>query len=932
MFQKIKDWANKNWRKLKPKPYMSKGEKAWRYTAMGAIIAALSGSVLFFMLTVYAFATMPNPFSAFQDVNLTESTLIMDREGKVLYAIHGDENRESLDSLDKVSPWLAEATIAIEDDQFYDHFGIDIPAIFKAVLSEVGIGTPRGGSTITQQFARNFLLTLERSYTRKLQEILLSMVIELRFSKDEILLMYLNAIPYGNNSHGIQTAAERYFDKDAADLNLAESAVLASIPNKPTRYSPYGNYKHSTLFFEPTAEYLGDRKIDSEDDLEVDEWIRGLIGKTYDMPDGTKLYLRGRSDLVLERMEELGYITETEKTEALAAIQVLEFKDPSDNMGSAPHFVMWIKSILEEKYGADVVEQGGLKVYTTIDPEMQEAAKAAVENRKEFNKSNYNASNAALVSIHPQTGQILAMVGSADYLDDEIDGQVNMAISPRAPGSSFKPFIYSLAFLNRYSPATVLYDVETDFGNYKPKNYSGTFSGPVSMRYALGHSLNIPAIKAYFLAGQLEKVIPWVKKLGLDSIKSDGDYGPSIALGSAEVTPLELASGYSVFANAGVKVEVSPILKIENSDGEILEQWNEAELQKEEVVDPQVAFLINDVLSDPSVGLGGNIRIDALDNAAKTGTSTNTDGYPNNTWIAAYTPSFVTVVWTGNADGSAMSYSADGYSTSALVWKEYMNSILDKFEPTVWPRPEGIKEIAVSKASGKLPSANTPSDMITTEVFASFAIPTELDDSYQTVKVETISGRLATQYSPEEFVEERSFRNHRSILGDIWPSWQTAIDKWAAALGEETGNAPTEDASDIHNSETASNTPEVTITSPNSLSTADERSVDIEVEIQDEGNGMKEVVYLVDGVVQYHADSGDYSGTIRIPTNADEGAIVEVTAKVYDIYGYSGTSTIQIRVGEEDSDEDDEEDEEEETSAERKDKKKEDGILEALGL
>lgn len=897
MFQKIKDWASKNWRNLKPKPYMSKQEKAWRYSAMGAIIATLSGAALFFLLVVYAFATMPNPLTAFQDVNLTESTLIMDREGNVLYAIHGDENRESLEELDEVSPWLTEATIAIEDDEFYNHIGIDIPAIVKAVLSEIGIGTPRGGSTITQQFARNFLLTLDRSYTRKLQEILLALVIEVRFSKDEILLMYLNAIPYGNNSHGIQTAAERYFDKDAKDLNLAESAVLASIPNKPTRYSPYGNYKYSTLFFEPTAEYLGDRKIDSEDDLETEEWIRGLIGKTYDMPDGTKLYLRGRSDLVLERMEELGYITENDKTEALAAIQILEFKDPSDNMGNAPHFVLWVKSILEEKYGSAVVEQGGLKVYTTIDPEMQLAAKTAVENRKEFNKSNYNASNAALVSIHPQTGQILAMVGSADYLDDEIDGQVNMAISPRQPGSSFKPFIYSLAFLNQYSPATVLYDVETNFGNYKPKNYSGTFSGPVSIRYALGHSLNIPAIKAYFLAGELEKVIPWVKKFGFDSIKSDGDYGPSIALGTAEVTPLELASGFAVFANSGQRVETSPILKIENADGEVLEQWDESELQKEDVADPQVTFLINDILSDPSVGLGGNIRIDALDNAAKTGTSTNKDGNPNNTWIAAYTPSFVTVVWTGNADGSAMSYAADGYSTSALIWKEYMNGILDKFEPTVWPRPEGITEIAVSKASGKLPSPNTPSDMITTEVFASFSVPTEIDDSYQTVKIEKVSNRLATQYSPEEFVEERSFRIHKSILSEIWPTWQAAIDKWAEAQGEGE-KAPTEDASDIHNAETASNIPSLTIVSPNSLETIDGGNADIEVEIQEEGNGIKEVVYSIDGVVQYHATDGDYSGIVRFPSNAEPGAIVEVTAKVYDIYGYSGSSTIQLRVGE----------------------------------
>lgn len=900
-------------RKIRYNPFTSKREIIYdRFKKYFIYIVSAIG-ITGLGLLIYFSIGIPNPLKL-SEMNLTESTEIMDRNGGLLYAIHGDENRKSLDSLDEISPWLIEATIAIEDDEFYEHIGIDVPAIFKAVLSEAGIGSRRGGSTITQQFARNALLSQERSYKRKVQEILLSLMIELRFSKDEILLMYLNAIPYGSNAYGVALAAEKYFDKDPIDLSLAESAILASIPNAPTRYSPYGNYKYSSLNFELTEETLNGRKIDEESDLSEEEYVRGLIGKTFTLPDSSTFYIKGRSDLVLERMEELGMIDENDVEEALAEIQILEFKPYKETI-KAPHFVLWVKSLLEEKFGKDIVEQGGLKVYTTLDPDYQTSAETALANRKESNAANYNATNGALVSIHPQTGQILAMVGSADYFDDTIDGQVNMVTSARQPGSSFKPFIYSLAFLNQYSPSTILYDVETKFGPDTPKNYSGTFSGPVSIRYALGHSLNIPAIKAYFLAGQEESIIPFAKTFGFESVKEEGGYGYPLALGTAEVTPLELAGGFSVLANAGTRVEISPILKIENADGEVLEQWDESKIEKQEVLDPQVAFLINDVLSDSSVGLGPNIKIDSIDNAAKTGTSnkklSNGSILPNNCWIAAYTPNLVTVVWTGNANGDPMNLSADGYTTSAPIWKEFMNGILDKLEETSWPKPEGIKELAISKASGKLPGPETPSDMIATEVFASFAIPTEIDDAYQRLKVETISNKLATEYSPEEFVIEKLFRVHKSILAETWPTWQAGIDKWLEEELPDEEKAPDESADDIHNAATAANKPGITITSPLSLSEVSGKTKEIEVDISSFGNGLDEVVFLLNDQIQYHETSYPYTGTIRLPSNAKLGTIIEVTAKIYDIYGYSDSSSIQLKIVSEEKKE--EEDSEETT-------------------
>jgi len=866
---------------------MSKKERLLRYGAIGILGLFIVIAVLTFLYAVWVLFTF-NPGK----VAAKDSTLIYDREENLLYTIHGEENRESLDSLDQIAPSLVDATIAIEDDNFYHHIGIDIPALAKAFLSQLGIGTPRGGSTITQQLVKNSLLSSEQTYIRKYREIITALVLELKFSKDDILLMYLNEIPYGNNAYGIELAAKRYFGKDATELTLGESAILASIPKAPTRYSPYGNYKYSVLSFELTEENLQGRSIKGEEDLSTDEFTRGLLGTTFTLPDASTFYIKGRSDLVLDRMMDLGMITESEKTAALAEIQTIAFTDYKE-LDQAAHFVLWVKQQLEEKYGSEIVEQGGLKVYTTLDPDFQKGAEEAIAEQIESNTKTYGANNAALVSIQPQTGQILAMVGSADWGNSDIDGQVNMITSYRQPGSAFKPFVYSLALLNQYTAATVFYDVLTHFGSDTPKNFSGTFSGPLPMRQALGNSLNIPAAKAYFLAGEEQGIVPFVNKFGLD-LDPNHSYGYPLALGAAEVTPLEFAEAYGVFANGGYKVEPTAILRVEASDGQNLEQWDEKKVEKIQVLDPQVAYIINDILSDPSVNLGSAMYLSALDNAAKTGTSTDDDGYPQDGWIVAYTPTLVTIGWSGNANGDPMFSNGEAYFTIAPIWKNYMTKILNRLEPTEWVRPAGIKEVAISKASGKLPSQYTPSDMIRTEIFADFAVPSEQDDSYQVVKVENISGRLATPYSPADSIEEKTYRVHK----EDWINWQSDIDAWAETQGEE-GRPPTEYADDIHNAETAANIPELAITSPTSLSSlsSSERWHDVEVEILDTGNGIKEVQYLLDGDVKFHANEAPYTGRIPLPASAGEGTILELTAKIIDQYGYSSESTIQVRVG-----------------------------------
>lgn len=874
---------------------MSKKGKGIRGLMIVAITVLLAGTAWTFVYALWILVSF-NP----GEVGPKDSTLIMDREGNLLYTIHGEENRKSLESLEAISPYLVDATLAIEDDGFYHHIGVDIPALLKAVISQFGIGTPRGGSTITQQLVKNTILSPERSYIRKYREILISLVIEVKFSKDDILLMYLNEIPYGNNAYGIGLAAERFFDKKAEGLNLAESAVLASIPKAPTRFSPYGNYKYSVLSFELTEENLDGRVIEDESDLKEDEFTRGLIGTTFTLPDSSSFYVKGRSDLVLDRMVELGMITKKENEEALKEIQALTFIDYNE-LDTAEHFVLWVKQKLEEKYGAEVVEQGGLKVYTTLDPDFQKAAEEAIAERRETLNETFGATNAALISVQPQTGQILAMVGSADFNDESIDGQVNMVTSSRQPGSSFKPFVYSLALLNQYTTATVFYDVETHFGNWRPDNFDGKFWGPLTMRNALGKSRNIPAIKAYFLAGEQDAIIEHARKFGFsfDTIP-EGGYGPSLALGTAEVSPMEMAEGYSVFANGGMHVELSAILKVETAEGKILEQWDEKEVEKNQVVDEQVAYIINDILSDPNAGLGPNIYMEAIHNAAKTGTSNVQDkNLPNNNWVAAYTPTLVTVGWAGNADGSALKANGESYSTIAPIWKNYMSKVLERLEPTEWFRPTGIKEIAISKASGKLPSELTPSDMVTTEIFADFAVPTAVDDAYQIVKIETVSGRLATVYSPQDVVEERTYRIHK----ENWIDWQADIDKYAETLGEQE-KPPTDYANDIHNATTAVHIPQLAITSPGTLSTLDkdERLHDVTVEILEEGNGIKAVEYYVNDDLRYTANTLPYNGRITFPVTAQEGSVYEITAKAVDLYGYSSQSTIEVRLGDESSD------------------------------
>lgn len=566
--------------------------------------------------------------------NISQTSIIYDRTGEhILYEMHGEENRKVI-SHEEIPDDVRRATVASEDSDFYNHPGIDMKAILRALSADVASsGKEQGASTITQQLARNVFLSREKTFKRKFMEMVLAIKIERNFNKNEILDMYLNDIPYGSNAYGIQSASETFFGKDAKDLTLDEAALIAALPNATTFYSPYGNHTQDLI---------------------------------------------KRQRYILDRMSELKLIS-TDESEQAKKVDVLQKIAPFRQQIEAPHFVFYVKDQLEKMYGIDLLEQGGLKVYTTLDYDMQKTAEKAVQDGIVTLGKKYNASNAALTAVDPKTGQILAMVGSKDYFDKSIDGQVNVVISPRQPGSSFKPFAYATAFQNGYQPETILYDVPTNFGQdgsgqeYTPSNYDGNFHGLVTMRSALAMSLNIPAVKTLYLAG-IENTINLAHSMGISTLNEKNRYGLALVLGGGEVTLLDETSGFSVFANDGKRNAPTGVLKIIDSQGKA---FYNSQLDEKQVLDQQVARKINSILSDnsartPIFGSANKLVIPGKIVAAKTGTTQEF----HDAWTVGYTPSIATGVWVGNNNNDAMTAGADGSYVAAPIWNSFMSQVL----------------------------------------------------------------------------------------------------------------------------------------------------------------------------------------------------------------------------------------------------------------
>lgn len=846
-----------------------------------------------------------------EQLSAAQSTQIFDRNENLLYTVHGEENREQV-AIKNVSPYLLDATVAIEDDRFWTHSGFDILALGKVAMYEIfGMGAPRGGSTITQQYIKNTFLSAERTYTRKAKELILAIRLERVFEKEEILELYLNRIPYGNNAYGAQKAAEIYFDKDAKDLTLGESAILASLPQAPTRYNPYGNNKYSHLLKEFSADELQYRELESEFDLQIEEYARGLIGKHVELGNGQSIYIAGRSDIVLKRMYELEMISQEERKTALNEIQNITFNEYREAIAH-PHFVLYIKEILEDKYGKDVVERGGLKVYTTIDEELQKYAEEVATTQGEANLK-FGANNLAILTINAKTGEILTMVGSRDYFNEEIDGNVNVVMRPRQPGSSFKPIVYAQAFYNGYAPGSVIYDIPTKIGPDKPQNYDGKWLGQITIRRALGMSRNIPAVKAYFLAGEQDPIIDLATKMGITTLNKSHSYGYPLALGAGEIPLVEMVTAYAVFANNGQKPELTGILKVENANGDVLEEWKPEKF--EEVMDPQIAYLINSILSDPGNAVGTKLFIPGKINAAKTGTSTKENKKeaggatvrPADGWTIGYTPTIVTGVWAGNTDGAGMAYTADGYNIATPVFNAVMTKALSKMPAEPFPVPEGIKHVKISKASGKLPSPQTPGSYIITDIFPSFSVPQEEERLFYVVTLDKISGLLATEFTPPEAKIAVTFQNYEPIADML--NWREEIRQYfqgrsAGPPGEgeiteeetslRVGLPPTE-YDNVHTAATADLAPTVNITSPGPQGKLSYGINTVELSVN-APHGVQRVDIYLDEDLKYTTSTAPYTGSFSVSRLREAGSRHLLVAKVIDSLGYTHESAIEVKV------------------------------------
>ena len=578
--------------------------------------------------------------SSFEQRRIEQSTKIYDRTGEVLlYDLHQDVRR-TIVPFEKISYNVKNATIAIEDDQFYKHHGIQPLSILRAAIANFFSGDllgGQGGSTITQQVIKNSILEKEKNLTRKVKEAILAIKIERVLTKDQILGHYLNESPYGGTIYGVEEASQSFFGKSASDLTLPEAAYLAALPQAPTYLSPYGTHKAA---------------------------------------------LDARQKLVLKRMLVNKFIKEDEYNAAIAT--TITFQPQAVTGIRAPHFVMYIRDQLVEKYGEEALSGKGFKVISTLDWKLQQEAERIVKENALKNEKKFGASNAGLVAIDPKTGDVLVMVGSRNYFDDKIDGNFNITISPRQPGSSIKPIVYASAFSKGYTPETKVFDVKTQFSTacepwdtsneapcYSPNNYNNKFVGPLSLRNALAQSLNIPAVKVMYLTG-LKDAIKLAGDMGITTLNDPDRLGLTLVLGGGEVKLLEHTGAYGVFANQGVKADRRTILRIEDTDGKVID---EPQVVERRVLDKNVALQITSILSDnvarvPLWGSNSLIYFPNRDVAAKSGSTNNS----RDAWIMGYTPNLAVGVWTGNNDNKPMNGLSGLIATP--MWRQFMDVAL----------------------------------------------------------------------------------------------------------------------------------------------------------------------------------------------------------------------------------------------------------------
>ncbi len=750
------------------------------------VVGALGATAVF----AWVSRDLPNPDKLIER-QVSQSTKIYDRAGThLLYEVY-NQKRRTLINLENVPDYAKWATIVVEDKNFYQHAGVAWLSILRAFAANVlHLSSGKGGaSTLTQQLVKNAILTDEHSYIRKIKEAILAREIERKYSKDEILKMYFNEIPYGSTNYGIEAASQSYFGKAAKDLSVGEASALAGMVQAPSRY--------------------------------------------LNNPD----QLKERRNFVIDKLVESGHIT---ADQAIVAKKEVIKINHNNGLATAPHFVLYVKELLSEKYGESTVETGGLKVITTLDYDLQKIAEEEVKNGAEKNEKKYNANNAALVAMDPKTGQVLAMVGSRDFNNDKIDGQVNVALRPRQPGSSFKPIVYVTAFSKGLTPDTKVYDVNTVFKtetkDFQPYDYDLKERGPVTLRQALAGSLNVPAVKTLYLTG-IDNVLGVAQQLGYTTLNDRSRFGLALVLGGAEVKLIEHVHAFTVLANEGINIPYTSILEVKDAGGNTLEKFTDPAPSK--VLEQQPVRQLVDIMSDNNArayifGTKNPLTLPDRPVAAKTGTTNDWhDG-----WTMGFTPSLVTGVWTGNNNNAAMAKGADGVLTAGPIWHNFMTRALQGKPVEVFtppdPYPADIKPILIGQGMGEV-----------------------------AVRVNRLNNKLATGTTPAELVETRIFREPHSLLyylnkDDItgppptdpsldpqYTTWEAGVQQWMQKQGIFGEQMPTE----YDNGTTAiTNLPKITITAPTTNQTLPTRDLSVTLQITN-AQALEKVNYYLDDIL-----------------------------------------------------------------------------------
>lgn len=864
-----------------------RGRKAWSRSVLGKgtlkvklkkVMGVAAGIVfiVIFVGTVFTLSViakysseLPNPDEPFERGQELTS-YVFDRNGKELYKIHGDENRD-ISQIEEIPLEVQWAFIAAEDVDFYTHKGVDMGGIIRAGMYEVfKVGKPRGGSTITQQMIKNTVLTSERSYERKIKEIILSLRIEQKYEKQEVLQLYLNEIGFGGNTYGVKTAARVYFGKEVNELTLAEGALLAGLPQAPGIYSP--------LFASDVSQARSLAQVRQNYVLDQMQQKKGTIN------DYARKNNNYEGDLITDEMIEQ------------ARDQEIKYKTSEVHI-DAPHFVFYIEDVLQKgnynngrPFTISEIERGGLKITTSLDLDMQKIAEDSVNQGVEKIGRAYGGNNGSLVTIDPKTGQILAMVGSADYFgtplpegctlgkDCKFEPNVNVSISLRQPGSSLKPMVYYTGFESgQLFPASFLPDIPITFANnYKPRNNDGAFMGPMTLRRALILSRNIPAVEGVEIVG-VTNFINTLEKFGYSTFASPENYGPALALGAGDVKLVEHTNGFGVFATGGIYHKLSPILKIEDREGNVIYEYStDTSREGVRVADEAACYLINDVIRNYHVTPPAGYEF-----AGKTGTSDDN----RNVYYMGYSTEFVTGVWVGNNDNSPMSHGAYGYTVARPIWIDYTNKVIGRFAPTTFPRPGGIVAASVCADSGLLASEGCEA---VSDLFIKDKLP-EQDTYHKVYRVCSDQlDRLARPIDEElGYAMDQIYRYIKAPKEE----WQPFYD---AALGQ--GAPPTEQCN-INRNPTGTSNPWVVITRPTAGTVVDQgASLSIEATAYSSVSDISRVEVYIGSTYITQATNNPYVANVTVPASIPDGTN-SLVIRAYDAEGRTGSTSVNIIVG-----------------------------------